>query len=679
MSTWTINGVSIADLGIGDWSLDYASMLADKFQWDDPLAAFDSDPRWPFESEIEVALDGVVKFRGLVDDLPSYMGAKAESITYVALGPWDWLEKRPYVQFFKIAEDPADAEPVLIDKYQGRVVLGQADDGQKIDLGEAIAEVIASAIEAGCPITLGVIEGLDFKIPWQEVTDTNHAAVIRSMLQLAPDAVSWWDYTGLMPSFNVSRRHLLPAHTYNVPAKGQGGTGTFAPFESIKLRPCYNLQSAGVVLFYLRTNRENDRAWREVDIEAYPPDTEPRNPRVNAFTITLAGSVYNETRPAQVVRSQFINELLVTAGSTSILPTGDTAAQFEALARFWKRKYPVLKKSGVTILGFRRGTRVKMSELDTDAVDEAFTPECERELTAGAITDWMQTRLNVKAEYQKISVEVIYKAPTPNPADDPTKTEIKGEVLTAIITATSATSKTYAFVQDSSGTQEEEKPADMAERLYGMLSDLQQDGTFDLVSTEPSAAVRPGQVVNLACAAKPEWLVMRALVQSARLKGRDGRTSVTVRPANLSSFADLISIWRNNRESDPVTVASARTGGQEGGGGNTAGLSVFHPRNDISSTPLPPLQETTAAVEPAGAVATKEELVAAVKAKYEALGITPLGGQWMNIPVTGRGTFRAYIHTSDSNLGGQWNASFTMGEGAAMQTFWVTLQQLGIY
>ncbi|MDF3058013.1 MAG: hypothetical protein K0R17_2228, partial [Rariglobus sp.] len=532
MSTWTLNGLSMGAQQIEDWALDYASMQADKLELVDPLAAFDSDFRWAFDEELVLACDGVVKFRGLVRELPRFMGATAESITYTALGPWAWLEERPYVQFFKVAENPDNAESVLISKFQGRVVLGQADDGQKVNLSVAITQVIQSAIAAGCPITLGVIEGLDFKIPWDEVRDMSHAAVIARMLQLAPDAVVWWDYSGLMPSFNVSRRPLLPVATYNVPAAGEGGTGTFAPFDEVRLRPCYSTQSAGVVLFYLRTNRANEKAWREVDIDAYPPGTDPRGARVSAFTIELAGSVYTDTRPSQPVRSQFINELLVSGYGTAILPTGGTAAQFEAMARFWKRKYPALKKEGVTILGFRNGARVKMSELDTDAADDVFTPACARELTAGAITDWMQTKLLIAAEYQKISVQVTYKAPTADIADDPLKKEIKGEELVAIVTATSATSKPYSFVQDSSTTQEEAKPEGMAQRLYEILHELQHDGTFSLVDVEPSADVRPGYVVNLNCAAQPDWAAMRALVQATRLSGRTGKTSVTVRPAN---------------------------------------------------------------------------------------------------------------------------------------------------
>ncbi|MFA6962453.1 MAG: hypothetical protein WC205_16985 [Opitutaceae bacterium] len=674
-SIWRINGETTVALGIKSYRLTGLSLAADTFVWDDPLAAFDANLRWAYGDEIVVTVDDVVRFRGTVDDTPRDLGAASESITYTATGPWQALEEMPYVQFYSVAEDPDAATPVLIGKEQGLVVLGQADDGQKVDLGVAITAVLQSAIDAGWEGAIGAVTGFDFKILWQEVTDLSHASVIKRMLQLAPDAVSWCDYSVNPPALNISRASLLGAVTVKVPAKDQGNTGDYTPFEQIKLRPCYEQLSAGVVLYYLRTNANG---WRTVDIERYPLDTPSRGRRVSSFTIQLGAANYDSTRIRQEVDTRFINTNLVFVG---YLKTG--MDHYDEVAAFWKRKLPLLKYAdAVEILGFRNGTRQLPEPVLVDdglggTVESlAIDPACERELEKGAVTGWMQQVYNIKAEYQKIAVECLYKIATVDG-----KQEVKHQTLSVIITATSAQTKTYSLLTDESGNDEEPKPVALAQQLYTPLAVLQHEGSFPIVRTLTSFAIWPGKVVNFDCAARPEWATMRACVQSISLD-QTNRELVTVRPARLSSFGDLIDLWRANRKTQSTGLAFARTGGQIG---SEAALTLFSPRNDVSTTDLPAIQGTSDTFAPAGAVATKEELVARVVSYYKGLNIMPRGGDCINIPVTGRGWFRSYVHAANPAGSTTYDNGFIISfvtDGdfpISAVTYWITMHQLGIY
>jgi hypothetical protein len=669
---WKINGQSITALGLNNVSWTRENQQAESLGWLDPLARFDSAPRWAYDTEIVLTCNDVVKLRARVRNDPSNLDPTNESINYRALGPWAWLDEMPYVQDFTVK--PVAADPAFTEQ-RGDAILGQAGDGSKINVAAAIIEVVGSAIAAGCPITLGVLDGLDFYVPFERKSDLSHADAIQALLESAPTHVIWWDHSGLMPSINCGPRATLPAVDIVVRDVDVDDGGAYAPVQSAKINALYHLQASAVCLIFRREDVDNGAPTVKTFKQYTPADAQPTQPRALTRTWELAGSV-RETKTnyiTQPTSTQFISESLAFGGGVLIPSSPD----FASVASFWMRKYPALKKTGVAnILAFRKGARTKMAEADDDEPDAAFTPACERELLAGSITDWMQKRLNIVAEYQKITVEVLYKAPT----DKPGVTEVKAELLTAIITATSAQTRIaqpYSMLDsiEESFTPAEEPPTGISARLYAALSELQHDGEFVLVDPSLEYDIGPGKVVNLITSKRPEWATMRALVQGSNVDCRGYANTVRVGYCHQLGIDDLKDMYRSNKTRQPVTTTRNYN---PDGGAQQAGLAVYNPRNEISSTPIPTFAEKVE-VTPGGAIATKEELVAAIKARYEALGILPLSGQWIDVTVAGKGKFRAIIVTSDSNLGGQWNASFQMTKDGVTIDYWVTMHQLGIY
>ena len=670
---WKINRHTLEELGVTGPMYQEGNQTPDTFSFHDLDAAFDSTPVFAYLDEIVVTANGVTIFRGTIREIPHHLGTAEESLSYEAKGGWVLLDEMPYSQYFNFAADPANPLSGLIPQLQGLVILGQNNGGGKISLHAAVSAVIGSAIEAGCPIALGNLEGLDFMIPWDQVKDLSHADALARLLQFVPDGVVKFDYTVNPPTFNFLRRHTMPAVALNVPLPGTGGTGVYAPFEDVVMKPRYDLQASGVYLIYLSVNRANAAAWQVRTVDAWPAGINPRQPRCITRTIELAGSVANSTLITQPVKAQTINENLAF-GVGPLLPG---AAHYDDVARFWKRKLPFLKKADVQILGFSNGTRSLQDKSDATSLadDAAFDPACERELVAGSITDWMQIRKSIKAEYQKISVRCRYMASTDTASG---KKELKDEIFTAIITATNAQEQTYSMEELNDFTPAEEVPVGLAAAIHQAMAPLHWDGQFTLVDVETPLQVRIGMVVNLVCAARPEWAAIRALVQSVDVDIANGRTRITVGPPKHLGPDDLKDLYRTNRNRQPVTSYMMRTGGTASTSATTAGLTVYAPRNDVTSTPTPPIQGT-APVEPVGVIATPDELVAAVKGYFTSLGISPKGGDYVNLTIGDKGKFRAYVHTSDANLGGAWNVSFTMDAPPDGPTYWCTMHQLGIY
>ena len=122
--TWKINGSTLTALGLKNLRLMLFNMQADECAFDDPGAAFDADLVFAYGTDIVVTWNNggadVCVFRGSVAETPRFLGAKAESIKYKALGRWRDLERIPFVQQFKIADTPSNPASTLSNLPLGR-------------------------------------------------------------------------------------------------------------------------------------------------------------------------------------------------------------------------------------------------------------------------------------------------------------------------------------------------------------------------------------------------------------------------------------------------------------------------------------------------------------------------------------------------------------------------------
>lgn len=626
MPTWTLNNATFASLGLSRPVLRFVNQKPDTLSFDHAAAAFDADLLFTHGETVTVKRDGVVWFVGKIRQTPRRGASSAESIGYVALGAWDVLMRKAYLQTWKAPADPNDPHSPLVDVVRGRVVLGQAADGLKVTLGAFLAQVITYA-----GFTADVSVG-SVTVPFDEATDYSCADAITRMLHWAPDAVVWWDYTTTPATCRIRRRADLDAVALAVEGGVIGG-------EGVVLDARYDLLVEHVALFYIATNRSNSASWETTTIDAYPPGTTGTEDNAFVRTLRLAGSVDDSSYLTQEVDTNPIpgaltNDGLVTSGAT-----------FDSLLDWWKRKHPWLVNSLVEVKGFRKGARKRVPE--TDDEDQSETPtDGLRELVKGGLTEWMiEEDEQLVTEQQTVSIEVAYDL---SDAVDPTKKQRLTQKLEASIVATNAQTKTYTVLESSSSTPPEDVPLGLALTLYNALSVLQWEGSIAIQERECGGLVGMGNVINLT-GSREEWTAMRALVQSVSFDLDEGQTSVEVGPAAQLGVDSLVELFRHNRDRQPVTSTYSRATGSSAAQHRQALPTWQAIRAAQSGTPVAP-RTYTAALEVAGVVPTAAEIKAAVESVYSSNN-TPMFGDAIALTVGGGEKFRARVSSTGTASG----------------------------
>jgi len=571
--TWKINDVSFESLGLKNPVLELVNRAVDRLTFEhatafDGTAAFAVGDSVVLKRQVDSDTP-VVVFRGKVRDIPRLGTRAGERITYTANGAWEQLERRAFLQTFKEPSDPGDPDSTLVDVPRGQVILGQNTLGVKISVETSITAIIEYAAACGAAVAVGDID-LNESLIWRQVNDRSCAEAINFLLRNFPDVVGWWDYAPNPPEFHLARRSVLDAVSLAVqPVGAADDPGTYAPLEEVRIRPRYDLLVDHVVLLFLQTNRTNDVIWQYRTPQVYPPGTDGTEDNALVRTLELAGSSFDMTILEQKVTTDaFPSELIITGDTIET-----SGATFDALSDWWKAHFPALTKSNVTIRAFSKGNRLT-------AAGGAINAACDRELLTGAITDWMIDNQSVEVEDQIVSVkcEILIADPfTNNP-------QVISPVLHARVKATSADRTLYSFLSGLSITAGEEIPTGMAQALYNSLSVLQYDGSLQLTERDISFLVTVGKVLNLT-GSLTAWATMKALVQSVRYDLTNGRSEVTVGPPGQLGPDDLVNIYRENRNSPPVTIALTRTTGRIGGSGSVTSQSLSKHHPEAPGTP----------------------------------------------------------------------------------------------
>ena len=553
---WQINGQTPAALGLSKLVLTYASLAPDTLTFAHDGAAWDADPLFAPGATITLTRDGVTVFAGKVRKTPRFLGAQAESVTYEVAGPWDWLERRALLQNQAVVVDPDVSDvPTLLP--QGLVILGQSDAGTTVNLGDALAAVLAGATAAGLSVEIG--EGFDYPVVWDEVADLTIADAVIRLLATAPDAVSWIDYTTPSPTLHIARRAHLDAATIKVAPPGEGwDSEDYTPLESVQVVERPDLVPPGVTIFYRRIDTINGRPYLRLFTDAYPEDTDPTAENAIVRTIELAGASYTATVLEQDVVVAPLSSHLTAAGT---ITAASNAAAFTALSKFWKRKVGWLNNAGVTILAFRATGRALTA--DAGAVDgegsplppETLDTSLNNELIEGFITPWMEdSALNRKGQDQTFSAEVAADVTV----DGVTTRRI--EKLTAGVMATNCVTKTYRWTESADVVDPEPTPEGVAQAIYEALSVMPVEGACVHVEDECSLTIGPGQVLNLT-GGRESWETMRALIQSASADIDMGRTEIIYGPPKQLGPDDLVDMMRANRLKKPAERGLVRATG----------------------------------------------------------------------------------------------------------------------
>lgn len=673
---WKLNGTSVGTLDVARLVLRLVNQGAD-------VLTFEHLTRFDTSSLLFAPGDAVVLtrhvggsastwFRGRVRSMPRSAEAGGESVAYEVLGGWDLLERRAYLQAFAEPDEPFEPESTLSAVLRGRVVLSQSAAGAKVSLAAALTDVVDFAIASGAPLAVGTINVGALTVPWDEVTDLSCAEVVQRLLQWAPDAVCWFDYSVDPPAFNCVRRATgtLGSQSFLIrPAVDPDENEPYTPFDSISLRPRYDLLVSNVVLIYIATNTENSSAWETTSRDVWPGGSTGREDGALVRTIQLAGSVYNSTVLEQRVKAAVIPSVVRSGYSTPITSGGD----FATLSWWWTKHAPELASSNVTIKSFKRGGLTRIAPTPPD---EAPAVQPTYELLDGAVTDWMRERAGVEVEAQTITADVEIEVADPN---DATKVHRLLHPVTVTVTAINSDRSLYQFLESDSFQPAEAKPTGLAAALHAALSALQYDGRFEIVQDECERWAAPGDVVSLD-GGPTAWETMGALVQQTEFHIDHGRTVVTVGPAKHLGPDDLVELYRSNRTRQAVTSHMVRIGGTRASG-TRQGLGIFQPRANSSALPSAPRVFTgsiTIATSPP--IPTTAEITTALQNVFGSGGdgadTTPRGGDTVNLFVSGALKFRASVTiTNPGSTGTVFSAAFTI----ASVTYYAELTQVGLF
>jgi hypothetical protein len=411
MSTFLLNGSPLASLGLANPRLSYASMQADALTLDHLTAAWDADPIFAYAETLTLTRDGVPVFVGRVRRFPRFAGPTAETTSYEILGPWDWLERRAFVQQVAVVADPAvSTTPIYV--ASGFVILNQLNDGTSVNIADSLAVVINQAISSGVPILLGTITGFDYATGWDEITDLTLADAITRLLASAPDAVVWWDYTTApTPTIHIGRRANLADVSLVIAPAGSPpsayGPGGYAEFESLRLMSRPDLVVPGTFITYRSTDTVNGASYLKLVGQNAVSDLSVQHTAENALvrTVELAGASFSETILTQECKTLPLAAALTGGGTVT------SGGDFDELMKFWKRKVPALAHPDVVIKGFKdRGREAApvasaAGENETPILDTSLV----RELIEGAITPWMREGgLNRKGQEQNFTARIAF-------------------------------------------------------------------------------------------------------------------------------------------------------------------------------------------------------------------------------------------------------------------------------
>ncbi len=190
------------DLGIEEISISYASLATD-------VATLRCSPdlSLAYGTMVGIYYAGTRRFLGrVVRPVAEATGTEALHTVRIA-GPWEWLERIPYRQAWRLWQDDE-----LGTVMQSRVILNQDADGDPVAVEAQLADVVGYAASRGAPLVFGTA-AVSLTLPWDEQRDLRCSQAIARCLRWAPDVCSRIDYAQATPAihFGAGSALTLPA------------------------------------------------------------------------------------------------------------------------------------------------------------------------------------------------------------------------------------------------------------------------------------------------------------------------------------------------------------------------------------------------------------------------------------------------------------------------------------
>jgi hypothetical protein len=545
-SAWTLtdaNGVnqSLSDWGLAELTRELINQGTDSVTFRAEGTPSDADPLFAIGSTVRLFRYGTPWFYGRVVQVPGRASAQGEDQLYRLAGPWWYLENLVFQQTWLTTNGTT---VTLIPTNKSRLILGQKEDGTKLNSGAAILEVLTYATGLGVPLTVGAVTPAAIA-PYREALDQSCAEVIRNFLRWTPDATAAFDYTTTpFPTLSIHRR--TDAATLTLPAYG-------APVSGLDLTARHDLQAPSVVLKFEQTNDIDQDTFTSLIVQPAPATATGNELGAMVMTLDLSGA--RATYQKQKVR-------------TAAIPTSDATP---GVIDWWKGKFTWLNDfadGDLLVVGGSQSITIE-NPADYPGIVLSNVPN---ELLEGSVATWM----NVLSAPLIVQGTLQYTGAETAEATDVWGTS-KQRVLYTRVIGTNAETQTYSRL--TSETAAEPVPAGLAQALFDAVGVLQYDGVLELTEPECSGVAIPGGLLNLS-GGRAEWATMAAQIQRVEESIDLGQTRVIVGPGKHLGHADLAELLRVNSQRRPSYRLSERTTGEATGNAAQVQGGDQQPRSD---------------------------------------------------------------------------------------------------
>ncbi len=526
---------SFADWGLGQLRRCLQSQAADTVTFSAIGANFDADElAAAFGDPITIYRDDAIWFQGIITKIPRSGSDSAESMQYEVSGPWWYLENLVFRQLWNIN----GGDPV----YSSRVILGQAQNGDRIASNLVIEEALAYAIGASAPFQIGDIQAT-LQIPYDEQKDISCAEVVRTVLRWNPDCIAFFDYATSPATLHIRNRAGLTAVNL---AYGED----VQTIKSVDIVPRTDLQVPAVVLAYEITTTTDGEPNVSFTIDKWPLTATGREFRALVMTIPWKGQ--NITTTKQPIKTRTIEDHFA---DDTLLPL---------VRKWWKQIHPQFANMDDSewafhdVDGWTPGF-LKIQFADPDQLDKHGHPAVidglPNELVDGQITPWMEESPFNRRAYRVIMTANILIIPYAQPQEYHVE-----------ITATDAATSTYTTSDTDPG---DAVPVGVAQSFYNMVSRLHYEGLIALEEGECGGLVQLGNAVNIV-GGRAEWTAMQAMVQGIAEDVDGGATKIKIGPPQHLSIQNMIELLRVARPGASSSRQQAGTGPQQRSTGKSA-------------------------------------------------------------------------------------------------------------
>ncbi len=482
------------DLGIEEISISYASLATD-------VATLRCSPdlSLAYGTMVGIYYAGTRRFLGrVVRQVGKATGTEALHTVRIA-GPWEWLERIPYRQAWRLWQDDE-----LGSVYQSRVILNQDAEGDPISVEAQLADIVGHAAARGAPIAFGTA-AVSLTLPWDEQRDLRCSQAIARCLRFAPDVCSRIDYAPATPMvyFGSGSALTLPASA-----------------EQIVSGYRDDLVVPGIVIEIERQSSiatdDGARSYRTLSyLSAGVTDA------VDTLhaTLQLAGPDSSRSSLRVAVETEAIPD-----------PLTNTA--------WWIARHPRLQGILAADLVIIQAVRhlASTNAVVTDAVDYP-------RISINPLADLTALDVHARTEVFRATCDIVKRDDAGEIIDAEHAVELALELVT-----TDATTREYRVPQSYSYTTGEPAPANLATELLAHLAVRYMEGSATWPARDLWAA--PGDTID------------GAPIQTVDLSSADKCIEVVFGPPQHLSIADFAAVLQGFRTRRASVSWQARVDGE---------------------------------------------------------------------------------------------------------------------